>query len=103
MTNGIFFGKTNRYLCRKVREAISMTSHDAAKLPAVMLDGDCPVTIRCGGYEERWNSRYLAYHFYYCGAMCCEGSESSRYWSIVGGLLVGDEIPTDGIPVRTSA
>ena len=103
MTNGIFFGKTNRYLYRKVTETISKTSQEAAKLPAVMLDGDGPVTIRCGGTEEHWNSRYLAYHFYYCGAMCCEGSESSRYWSIVSGLLCGEAIPTDGEPVRTSA
>lgn len=104
MDNETFYGQTSRALAAKVRAAVAMTSTDAARLPATGLDGDTSVTIRCGGKEERWNSRYLAFHYYYAGAMACEGSsEGDRYWQVCGGLLMGEEIPHDDIPIRKSA
>lgn len=98
-----FYGQTSRALAAKVRFAVAMTSADASKLPATGLDGDTSVKIRCGGKEQTWNSRYLAFHYYYAGAMQCEGSESNRYWQVCSGLLMGEEIPHDDIPIRKSA
>lgn len=104
MDNETFYGQTSRALTANVRAAVAMTSTDAARLPATGLDGDTSVTIRCGGKEERWNSRYLAFHYYYAAAMACEGSsEGDRYWQVCGGLLMGEEIPHDDIPIRKVA
>lgn len=104
MDNETFYGQTSRALAAKVRAAVAMTSTDAARLPATGLYGDTSVTIRCGGKEERWNSRYLAFHYYYAGAMACDGSsEGDRYWQVCGGLLMGEEIPHDDIPIRKVA
>ena len=104
MDNERFYGQTSRTLAAKVREAVAMTSAEAAKLPATGLEGDTSVTIHCGGKAETWNSRYLAYHYYQTGALECDGSsEGDRYWQIVCGLYTGEEIPHDDIPIRKSA
>lgn len=101
MDNERFYGQTSRGLAAKVRAAIAMTSADAAKLPSTGLDGDTSVKIRCGGKEQTWNSRYLAFHYYHAGAVACDGSsEGSRYWQVCIGLLEGEEIPHDDMPLR---
>ena len=104
MDNETFYGQTSRALAAKVRAAVALAAKDAARLPATGLEGDSSVTIRCGGTEETWNSRYLAFHYYYAGAMACDGSsEGDRYWQVCGGLLNGEDIPHDDIPIRKSA
>ena len=89
-----FFSQKNNELSALVRKAVEMCSADAAKLTTGLAD-DKPITIHCGGRDEEWQSRYLAYHYYYTGAVSCEGSESDRYWKIVADLLLGKEKPTD--------
>lgn len=104
MDNETFYGQTSRTLAAMVRKAIKMTSGDAAKLSATGLDGDTSVTICCGGKTEKWNSRYLAFHYYYMGGMVNDGtSEGDRYWQICSGLLMGAETPHDDIPAHKSA
>ena len=101
MSNERFYEQTSRALAARVREAVSMTSADAAKLPSTGLDGDTSVRIWCGGKEETWNSRYLAFHYYYEGAMANNGtSEGNRYFRICECLMKGEAIPTDGVPLR---
>lgn len=76
-----------------------MSCHEAAKLPPVSAK-DKAVTIHCHGEEERWNSREVATAFYRLGAIACGGSECERYNAIWTGLVCGDTIPTDGMPLR---
>lgn len=83
-----FYSQTSRTLAAKVRQAVALSSKDAARLPATGLDGDTSVVVKCYNEEERWNSRYLAYHYYLEGANACDGSESNRYWAIVIRLLI---------------
>ena len=71
-----------------------MPSKEAAKLTTGLAD-DKPIIIRCYGEDVEWQSRYLAYHYYYTGAISCEGSESDRYWKITADLLQGKEKPID--------
>ena len=97
-----FFETTNPTLVQRIQEAVALPSREAAKFPPVM-EGDGAVTIHCGGEEEVWQSRYLAFHYYMTGATECEGSESDRYWQIVSGLFMGASIPSDDIPVRRTA
>ena len=99
-----FYSQTSRALAAKVREAVALPSSEAARLPSTGLEGDTPVTVERYGKVEKWNSRYLAFHYYYAGAMECDGSsEGNRYWQVCGGLLMGEEIPHDDIPIRKSA
>ena len=84
---------------RTVRWALQQTSEVASKAP-VKIKGDSPVTIHCGGNEEHWKSRWLAHKYYCTAALACEGSESERYFDIVKGLVLNDDIPSDGIPIR---
>ena len=86
MEKAFNYEQTSRALKAMVRAAVDLPSRDAAKLPSTGLDGDTPVTVKCYREEERWNSRYLAYHFYLEGAMCCDGSEADRYWNIASRL-----------------
>lgn len=84
MSKRIDYGRTNLALNAMVRRAVALTSREAAKLPSTGLAGDTPVTVKCNNREERWNSRYLAYHYYLAGAMECKGSsEGDRYFDIV--------------------
>lgn len=87
---------------KTVRWALQQTSEVASKAP-VTIKGDSPVTIHCGGSVEHWKSRWLAYKYYNYAAMWCEGSERDRYLDVVSGLMFGDRIPSDGMPVRRSA
>lgn len=98
MSKEINYEQTSRALKAKVRAAVALSSHDAAKLPATGLAGDTPVTVKCYNKEERWNSRYLAYHYYLAGALACDGSsEGDRYWSIVARLqYYGGDWVSDG-------
>jgi len=80
------------------------TSAEAAKHPSLNIEGDAPVTIRVGGNEEHWGSRWLCYRYYKQGAMECEGtSEGDRYWQILAGLLEGAPIPSDDVPLRSKS
>ena len=83
-----FYSQTSRILAAKVRQAVALPSREAARLSATGLDGDTSVTVKCYNKEERWNSRYLAYHYYLAGAEECDGSEAHRYWVIVTHLLM---------------
>ena len=84
-----FFSQTSPGLTAKVREAVALSSTEAAKLPSTGLEGDTPVTVECYGKTERWNSRYLAFHFYVTVAEQCDGSEANRYYYVSGNLLLG--------------
>ena len=84
-----FFSQTSRELAAKVRQAVALSSTEAAKLPSTGLEGDTPVTVECYGKTERWNSRYLAFHYYATGAEQCDGSEADRYYRVSGNLLLG--------------
>ena len=84
-----FYSQTSMALGAKVQQAVALPSKDAARLPAPGLDGDTSVTVKCYDKEERWNSRYLAYHYFLAGAEECDGSEADRYWAIVTRLLDG--------------
>jgi len=84
---------------KTVRWALQQTSEVASKAP-VKIKGDSPVTIHCGGNEEHWKSRWLAYQYYCKAGLACEGSESQRYFGIVTGLLMNEDIPSDGVPIR---
>ena len=95
MDNERFYGQTSRALAAKVREAVALPSKEAAKLSTTGLEGDRPVSIECYGRTDRWNSRYLAYHYYFEGARQCDGSEADRYWNICGNLLLGYENVND--------
>lgn len=55
------------------------------------------VEIRCGLDREWWTSRQEAIDFYMEGALCCDGSEAERYMDIVGQLMAGYEICSDGM------
>lgn len=90
-----FFLQTSRALAARVREAVLLPSRDAAKLPPTGLEGDTSVTVKCYGREERWNSRYLAYHYFVTGAEACDGSERDRYYLIAGRLLDGGDWVSD--------
>lgn len=52
-------------------------------------NGDGPVTVTCYREKEQWKSRKAAREFYRTAAMCCDGSEADRYWTIVSGLEDG--------------
>ena len=86
-----FYSQTSRGLAAQVRKAIALSSTEAEKLPPTGLEGDTPVTIECYGKTERWNSRYLAYHFYLTGAEQCDGSEANRYYLIAGRIRFDNE------------
>lgn len=90
-----FFSQTSRALAAKVREAVALPSSEAARLPSTGLEGDTPVTVECYGKVEKWNSRYLAFHYYSTGALQCDGSEAERYTFISGGLLLGHDKVND--------
>lgn len=90
-----FYSQTSRTLAAKVRQAVALPSKDAARLPATGLDGDTSVTIECYGHTEKWNSRYLAYHFYLKGAEECDGCESERYLNIAAKILMGRDFADD--------
>ena len=90
-----FYSTTNSNLAAKVREAVSLPSAEAARLPSTGLDGDKPVTVECYGKKEQWQSRYLAFHFYAEGASQCDGAEAERYYTICGNLLLGYENAND--------
>ncbi len=53
------------------------------------------VTVVCYGEEEYWTTRQEAIDFYLEGALCCDGSEASRYMNIVGKLMAGNKVATD--------
>lgn len=80
-------------------DLLMMTSDEAAKLPPVSAT-DKGVTVHCGGYEERWNSRAVAKAFYRLGFEGCDGSEADRYCTIWADLDSGVEVPSDGMPLR---
>lgn len=90
-----FFSQTSRALAAKVREAVALPSSEAARLPSTGLEGDTPVTVECYGTVEKWNSRYLAFHYYTTGAEQCDGSEADRYYTISGNLLLGHDTAND--------
>lgn len=98
MSKEINYKQTSRTLKAMVRAAVALPSSDAAKLPATGLAGDTPVTVKCYNKEERWNSRYLAYHYYLAGALECAGScEGDRYWNIAARLrYYGGDWVSDG-------
>lgn len=89
-------------LADKVVDWIIGPSREAAKAPPI-VEGDGPITIHCGGKEEHWGSRWLAYHYYSTAGMACDGSEGARYSDIVAGIEYEYVTPSDGIPVRQSA
>lgn len=86
---------------------ISMSSKQAETVPSVGKEMDMPVTIHCGGFEQKWCSLWNAYQFYLGCAYVCEGSESDRYWQIVNGLEIvfmnRRGIADDGIPLRKAS
>ncbi|MGN0130690.1 MAG: hypothetical protein ACI4CE_07380 [Methanomethylophilus alvi] len=90
-----FYSQTSRTLAAKVRRAVALPSREAARLPATGLAGDTSVTVRCYNEEERWNSRYLAYHYYNTGWEACDGSEAERYMNIATKLLMGMDFIDD--------
>ena len=90
-----FFSQTSRALAAKVREAVALPSSEAARLPSTGLEGDTPVTVECYGTVEKWNSRYLAFHYYSTGALECDGAEAERYTFISGNLLLGHDTAND--------
>ncbi len=90
-----FYSQTSRALLAKIRQAASLSSSEAAQLPSTGLDGDKPVSIECYGKVERWNSRYLAFHYFATGAEQCDGAEADRYCTICGNLLLGYENVND--------
>lgn len=90
----LFYSQGSRKLTALVGKAVDMGSADAAKLVTGLTEDD-PIVIHCYGRDEEWQSRYLAYHYYYTGAVSCGGSESERYWKICTDLLLGEEKPTD--------
>ena len=94
MTNAQLFAKTSKKLEALKNKAFTMSSRDAAKIETG-LKGDGPVKVVCYDRVDRWKSRYLAYHFFKFGAICCDGCESERYWSIVTDLEFGREIASD--------
>lgn len=93
------FNKTSKRLEKLIEEAVETSCHTASKMKTG-LKGDYPVTIHCYRQAEYWDSAYLAYHFYLTGAMCCGGSEASRYMAIVSDLKEGKKVASDGDPVR---
>ena len=100
---GLFNRKPPHRLEKKVETALmKMTSKEASAVK-MEIEGDFPVTIHCGGSENHWESAWLAYHYYLMGAMACDGSEANRYWSVVTGLMLGVDVPSDGLPVREAS
>ena len=98
-----FYEQNTAYLFQQEAMCIcfSKSSRDAANTPTLDIEGDAPITIHVGGFEERWQSRWLCYHFYKQCALMCEGSESDRYWQILTGLLEGEDVPSDDVPLRS--
>lgn len=99
----LFTQKLTKANCQRVADILKQgTSEEVAKIKGENygIKGDSPVTLHCGGREEHWQSRFLAYHFYTDAAMCTMGSESERYWNIVTGIALGDPIPSDGMEIR---
>lgn len=94
-----YYQEPNARAAKTVKWALQQTSEVASKAP-VKIKGDSPVTIHCGGNEEHWKSRWLAYQYYYTAGLACEGSESERYFDIVTGLMMNNDITSDGIPIR---
>ena len=90
-----FYSQTSGALAAKVRQAVALSSTEAARLPTTGLNGDMSVTIECYGHKTVWNSRYLAFHYYMTGAEQCDGAESDRYYTICGNLLLGYENVND--------
>ena len=89
-------------LVPKIVKWLTGTSTEAAKAPPI-VKGDGPITIHCGGREEYWGSRWLAFHYYTNASMACEGSERGRYLDVAAALLMGANIPSDGIPIRKTS
>ena len=98
--NERFYMGTDERTTPMIAAALHKSSSEAAKMPRTGKRGDSSVTIQCGGFEEHWNSRYLCFHFYFSCANCTEGSASERYWAICSGLLEGEDVPSDGMPLR---
>ena len=97
-----FYRKPKDKYLDKVPEWMECTSLEASKVPP-LVEGDCGVTIHCGGREEHWGSRWLAYHYYLTAGLACDGSEGDRYHKIADDLVLGIEIPSDGMPIRKAA
>lgn len=54
------------------------------------------VTIKCYGKEEKWYNRQDAINHFTEGMLCSEGSEQTRYCTILSGLYAGLNYVTDG-------
>lgn len=94
------FNKTSKRLEALKERVASVSCHTAARVKSG-IKGDYPITVHCHGEAEFWESAYLAYHFFKTGAICCEGSESRRYWDIVTDIESGNTTASDGDPIRT--
>lgn len=58
------------------------------------------VEVRCSLQREFWTTRQEAIDFYLEGALCCDGSEASRYMDIVRQLMAGYDVASDGLEPR---
>lgn len=55
------------------------------------------VEVRCALKREFWTNRSEAIDFYLEGALCCEGYEARCYMDIVGQLMAGYQVASDGL------
>lgn len=100
-----FFSGYNPRIAKVIDKVVDMTSEEAAKLPTpfkgAVAEFDTPVKIHVGGFVEEWKSRFLCYHYYHnAGVGCLGSSEGSRYFDVAYGVYFGEDVPTDGIPLR---
>lgn len=88
-----------KYTNLKAIDFYGIEADEARNLPPVS-NGDGAVIVHCQGEVEHWKSRAVCAEFYKAGSVSCCGSEAERYMEIYLGCRNGEEVPTDGLPIR---